>query len=84
MVNLLSMGRGETSVDTIPALLLLLSGRRAASESRNVEVSVGVGPGDAASFDLFLTLRDLVMKFDMTDLGRFCFLLIGLAVPCGM
>ena len=83
MVNLLSMGRGETRVDTISAFLLSLSGRRAASESGSVGVAVGVGPGDAASFDFFLTLRDLVMKLDMTDLGRLCFLLTGLAVPCG-
>jgi hypothetical protein len=47
-------------------------------------VAVGVGPGDAANFDFFLTLRDLVMKLDMTDLGRLCFLLTGLAAPCGV
>lgn len=46
-------------------------------------MSLGVGPGDATSFDFFLTLRDLVMKLDITDFGRLCFLLIGLAVPCG-
>ena len=70
-------------MDTISALSPL-SGRRVASESGNVGVSVGTGPGDAASFDFFLTLRDLVMKLDMTDLGRLCFLLIGLAVPWGV